>query len=210
MTALDLYCDEKDLYLFGVTRGAIPNPGRLASHVDVTDDLVFLDSHGYSTGDRFTVRAEAGGQIPAPLVEGTEYEAVSVTGGAFSVRPAGGGAVIDLTTPGVSFLVIEALPVEAARDWASRIIDDMLPAHVVPLESPYPRIVVMSAAEIAAAKLMRREGLPALVDEVHARLARWAKHVPVRGRNEPAGAQLAQSVTAPYKDRRGWNTHGRL
>ena len=39
---------------------------------------VTLDEHAFATNDPLTFRAQAGGSLPAPLVEGTTYYAIEV------------------------------------------------------------------------------------------------------------------------------------
>lgn len=209
------YCDPADLYSYGLPRGALPNEGRLAASASAAADTIELDGHGFALNGPVSFRAEAGGSLPEPLDEGTTYYAIPVTPDAFSVAAAEGGAAIDLTTDGERVVVIAPLPIDAAIAWASRIIDDSLPAHLVPLEEPLPEIVRMTCAELAAGKLLtytgrEAESLTAMVDQAQKRLMRWGKGVPIRGTNAPKPANLAASATVPYKDPRGWNRYGGL
>lgn len=208
-----MYCAPADLYSFGLSRGALPNPGRLVSSVDTASDTLVLDVHGFDTNDEVQFRAEAGGSLPAPLVAGTTYFAISISDSTFKVAATSGGAAIDLTTAGESIVVIAPLPVLAAIAWASRIIDDMLPVHLIPLEAPYPEIVTMTCAELAAGKLLSLRGaaskpLADMVDVAHKRLERWSKGAPIRGENAPAPANKAVSASASASDPRGWRTWG--
>jgi hypothetical protein len=178
-------------------------------------NTIALDVHGFDEGDPVSFRAEAGGSLPAPLVEGTTYYAVPAGDNAFSVAATAGGAAIDLTTAGALYIVIAPLPIAPAIAWASRVIDDMLPAHIVPLTEPVPEIVRMTAAELAAGKLASRGGfasksLTEIVDLARKRLERWAQGIPIRGENAPEPAGLAVSATAPYRDVRGWQRFGGL
>lgn len=209
------YCDPADLYAFGLPRGALPNPGRLVASVSVADDAITLDGHGFESGDPVSFRAEAGGSLPAPLVAGTSYYALPITGDTFSVSATVGGSAVNLTTAGANTLAIAPRPIAAAITWSSRLIDDMLPAHVVPLTEPYHPLVRMTCAELSAGKLLGLQGaasksLSEMIDAAHKRLARWAKGIPLRGDNVPTAAQKATSATVPYADRRGWNRHGGL
>jgi hypothetical protein len=96
------------------------------------------------------------------------------------------------------------------------MINDSLPAHVVPIDlSAVPEIVRMTAAELAAGRLLSltggaSENLAAVVDRAHKRLERWGKGVPVRGAVVPPSANLAHAATAPFRDRRGWWRFGGL
>jgi len=181
----------------------------------VDSNAIALDLHGFAADDPITFRAEAGGSLPAPLEAGVTYYAIPVTDGAFSVAAAASGAAIDLTTAGERVLVIGRLPLAAACAWASRLIDDMCPAHLVPFTEPVPEIVRMTAAELAAGKVLAisgnaSESLSAIVDAAAKRLERWAKGVPISGANATAPVQLAASASLPYRDPRGWNRFGGL
>lgn len=208
------YCEARDVYAHGLPRGAVPNPARLAESVSSSADAITLSEHGFSLNDPVSFRAEAGGLLPAPLAEGTTYYAVPLDDSRFSVAATEDGAAIDLTTAGANVLVMAPLPMASAITWASHIIDDMLPAHVVPLDvDAIPEIVRMTCAELAAGKLARYSGaeskpLMEIVDAATKRLERWGKGVPIRGAVEPPHANLAASTTAPYRDRRGWNRNG--
>lgn len=209
------YCAPADLYANGLPRGAVANPGRLAASALAATNAFTLDVHGFDAGDPVALRAEAGGALPAPLAEGVTYYAAPLSESTFALSATPGGAALDLTTDGVRVVVIAPLPVAQAIEWASRIVDDMLPAHVVPLEAPYPEIVVMTTAELAAGKLVARSGgasvsLSSIVDAATARVARWAKGVPVRGDHSPPRAGLAARASIPYSDPTDWNRFGGL
>lgn len=174
-----------------------------------------LDVHGFDLDDPVRFRAEAGGSLPAPLAEGTEYYAIPITESTFAVAVAPAGAAIDLTTAGARIVVIAPLPILAAIAWASRLIDDMLPAHMVPLVEPLHELVRMTCAELAAGKLLGLRGaasksLAEMVDAARKRLERWAKGVPLRGDDAPATANHATVATAAYADPRGWEKFGGL
>jgi hypothetical protein len=208
------YCDPSDLYAHGLPRKSVPNPGYLVESVDATANTFALDVHGFSLDDPVSFRAEAGGSLPAPLASGTTYYAIPTTDNAFSVSATAGGAAVNITSAGSRFLVIAAFPVGAAISWASQVIDDMLPAHVVPLGvDAIPEIVRMTCAELAAGKLAARAGaqsksLTEVVDAAGKRLARWGKGVPIRGAVVPPSASLSASATVPFRDPRGWNRFG--
>lgn len=210
-----VYCAPRDLYDFGLPRGAVANPARLAAFALASTDTITLDLHGFDADDPVTFRAEAGGSLPAPLVAGTTYYAIPLGESAFKLAAAPGGGAIDLSSDGASVLVISPLPIAAAIEWASRIVDDMLPAGVVELAAPYPAIVRMTAAELAAGKLAGRGGFESkalgdIVIEARKRLERWGKGVPIRGENAPAPAGLSVSVSAlgVARDPSGWGRFG--
>lgn len=214
------YCEDADLWDFGVPRGSIPNPARLAADppASASTDAIELDGHGFELDDPVTFRAEAGGSLPSPLVAGTQYYAIPVGESYFKVAASAGGAVIDLTTAGSGVVVIAPLPTEKAREFATALIDDMIPSHAVPLTAPYPPIVVMTCAELAAAKLAARQGaasvsLSGVADAARKRLERWAQGIPIRGTNTSAQtptnlARSATALAAPALDVRGWNRWG--
>jgi hypothetical protein len=207
-----VYCAPSDLYTFGLQRGAVPNPGRVVASADATANTITLDVHGFVLNDPVAFRAEAGGSLPTPLAEGSTYYAIPLTESTFSVAAAEDGAAVDLSSAGSRFVTIVPLPVDASIAWASRVIDDMLPAHLVPLEEPIPEIVRMTAAELAAHKIMAGKGLSKtmgeMVDSARKRLERWGKGVPIRGENAPPPANKSISATVPFLDRRGWGRFG--
>jgi len=206
------YCETADLYSYGLPRGALANPARRVATVLPAADTLTLDQHGFSDGDPVRFRVESGGTMPDPLVEGTEYFAVRVNDNDFSVSATAGGAAINLTTAGGDVLAIAYIPFASAIAWASEMVNDMLPAHVVPLESPYPEIVIMTAAELAVGKLMARQGnapadLAATVAAAQRRLERWNRGVPIRGTNAPPRHNLTVSAGRAYNDSTGWRTN---
>lgn len=230
----DFYCAPADLYGFGLPRGAVPNSGRLLAAVSVSANTLTLDVHGFADDDVFTLRAQAGGVLPAPLVEGTSYYAKVIDDARFQTCATAGGAVIDITAAGDAerVLVIAPLPVLSWIRFASRVIDDCLPAHVVPLvkldatgkapsddgydatTAAYPDIIVITCAEIAAGKGLGFGGsssktLTKAIDDAQKRIARWATGIPVRGgATGQTPANLATSASVPYRDARGWNRFG--
>lgn len=214
------YCVRSDLYAFGLPRGTIPNPGRLVLSVDTTTNAIALGDHEFATDDPLVFRAEMGGSMPAPLVAGTRYYAIALTDGTFQVAAAQGGAAIDLTTAGSEVLVSSPLPVEEWIEWGAEVINQALPAHAVPLTAPYPPIIVMTNAELAAAKGGLFSGgtaksLTDMMAAADARLKTWAEGVPVRGENTAPEERtnLAASLTAPAAPssrQRDWSRYGAL
>lgn len=207
------YCAQADLYQYGLPRGSVPNPGRLVNSASAGTNALSLDVHGFALNDVVSFRAESGGALPAPLVAGTEYYAIPLTEATFAVAATSGGAAIDLTNAGSRIVVVAPLPFASAIAWASSMIENMLPAHVVPLEAPYPDIIVMTCAELAAGRLLALKGVASkslsdIVDAANARLARWAKGIPLRGSSVPTAANLAVGISAGLRDSRGWRTYG--
>jgi len=209
------YCTRADIFAHAIPRGALHNPASLVT-VDTSADWLECDGHGFETDDELTFRADAGGSLPSPIVEGTTYYAIRVDDATFQVAASAGGTAIDLTTAGSNVLVHSEPPFDSAIAWAERVIDDMLPAHVVPLETPYPEIVTITAAELAGGKLLARYGsasrtLTEIVDAAHKRIERWGKGVPIRGTNSPDRAGLAMSAASTTTGRaHDWRTYGGL
>lgn len=207
---MSAYCDTADLYSYGLQRGALPNPGRIVDGVSVSANTVTLNEHGFELNDPVVFRAENNGSLPAPLVEGTTYYAVPVNSSVFSVAETADGSSVDLTTTGSRIVVAAPLPFGSSIAWASALVEDMLPAHIVPLSEPYPPLVRMTVAELAAGKLMTRQGaasvsLSEMVEAAQKRLERWAKGIPLRGENVPLRANLSVKAAAAYRDTRGWH-----
>lgn len=210
------YCTAADLHPHGVPRGALSNPGRLAASVSTAQATIELDEHGLALNDLVLFRAEAGGSLPSPLTAGVEYYAIPVGDSHFSVAVVAGGPAIALTTTGSRLIVIPKITKAAAIQWASAVIDDMLPAHVVPIVAPVPDVVRMTCAELAAFKLLSLSGgasrtLTQIYDFAKKRLDRWASGVAIRGTNQPKPSGLAVSASSTYSartDPRGWRRFG--
>jgi hypothetical protein len=206
-------CTPADVHSFGIARGSIPNPAKPVA-VDAVADTLTLELHGLSAGDPVKFRAEAG-DIPRPLVAGLKYYALPVDESVFQISGTANGSAIDLETPGSRVLVIFQSPIAAAISFVSRLIEDSLPAHVVPLTNPVPDIVRMTAAELAGARVRAMTGVQSeafgpLLDEAMKRLDKWARGVPVRDANATEAANLAAaaSVAVPLNDSRGWGRYG--
>lgn len=210
-----LYCDPSDVYQYGVPAGSIPNPSRLVDEVDVTDNTITLGDHGLEDDQEVVLRAESGGTMPAPLDDDTTYFAIVVNEHRFSLAASAGGSVIDLTTAGSRLVLIPKLPMAAAIRWASRVLDEEIPAHAMPLSegATIPEVLRITAAELAGWKLTKHAGgdsrtVGQVLDEAQKRIARWAKGIPMRDPNAPSRTNLAASASAPYRDRRGWSQYG--
>lgn len=210
-----MYCTQADLYSKGsLPRGALRNPGRLLSGVDTSADTLELGEHGLADGVAVELRAEGDGSLPNPLTAGTTYYVVNAEDNRFQVSATQGGAAVDLTTTGDRTIVIGKLPKDEAIAEASALIDDMLPAHVVPLTAPYPEIVRVTCAQLAVAILLTATGgsseaLGKTLDYAQKRLERWSKGVPIRGTNHPTSANLsAGSSSLVSTSANPWRTYG--
>ncbi len=206
------YCNPSDLYSWGVPRGATPNPGRVL--FSVLDDVCTLDVHGFVTGDEILFRPSGDGELPAELTPGVTFFVQLETEHTFKVRATAEGASISITDAEDPVLVIAPLPIAAAIEWADAIIDDALTAHAVPLD-PVPPIVRMTAAELAAAKLLGTSGgssksLAETVDGALKRLERWRIGKPVEGADADTRENTASAAASTRTDCRGWRTFGGL
>ena len=205
-------CTRADVFAFGLPRDVFPFPARLIASVAPLANTLELDGHGLELNDPVQFRAESGGSLPAPITEGTTYYAIPIDDYRFAVSASPSGSALDVTTAGSRVLLLIQLPVEAAITWASRIVEDSLPAHVLPLTEPPAEQIRLAVAELAACRLAARLGsatksVADTLASIERRLARWASGVPVRGTNAPASAVLAVLGSAPT-DVRGWRRYG--
>lgn len=208
------YCTKSDTYSFGLPRGSFPNPARLVKAARAVDDTFLLDEHGFDLNAPVVFRADLGANaaLPDPLVSGVTYYAIPVSDSAFQVAATADGAAIDLTSDGVRVLVVPKLDVEGTIEMMSAVVDDMLPGHVVPLTAPYPPVVVLTTAELTAAKLLGYTGAGSrsfgeVLQEARRRLDKWGRGIPVRGENRQKSAALSVSVSRA-SDSRGWGRYG--
>lgn len=207
------YATRRDLYRYGLPRGGLSMPGRLVDQASAGSDLITLDGHGFETDDEVLVRAIDGGSIAVPLAEGVTYYAILVTDSTFKLSATPSGAPIDLTSAGENMLVATPLPVHAVLEFYSRFVDAFLPAHAVPMPSPYDVTVVAIVAELAAKKLLMLSGqtsvaLDAAEVAAKAQLERWAKGIALRS---AAPATVATNVAivdtlGSALDPRGWGS----
>lgn len=206
------YATRKDVYRYGLARGALGNPGRLVAGSTASTDLLELQEHGFETDDTVTVRALEGGTLSAPLVAGTTYYVIRVSGSTFKLSATAAGSAINLSTDGVSMMVSTDLPFDDVLEFYSRFVDGFLPAHLVPLKSPYPVTVVALVAELSARKLQQLSGVESASVEktelaAKAQLERWAKGLPLRDTRATASANLAVTSTlGSTSDPRGWGS----
>jgi hypothetical protein len=192
----------------------LSNPGRLCASVEDTSDLFELEGHGFETNDVLLFRAEDGGSMPTPLVAGVPYYAIRISESTFKVSLTAGGEPVNLTVDGASVVVSIALPVDEILEYYSRFVDDVIPAHLVPLTAPYPTTVVVAVATLAAKRLLyiaqqSSESMDALELGERAKLERWAAHVPIRDPRVTSSANLSVSEGSTA-DPRKWGIGGIL
>lgn len=207
------YCTTADVTAF-LPSGGLPNPARVA-YGSASGNYIESAAHGLAADAEVTFRAETGGELPSGLTAGVTYYAQVSSVDRFQVAATAGGAAINLTSDGDNFVVSAELPWAQWIDWADRQVDSFLPPHVVPIVEPYPQIVVTASAELAAwFGLSRTAGsgidLGAKLDQIGARLTRWAKTIPLRGsaRSNTSPVNLAITASAGAVDPRGWATNG--
>jgi len=198
------YAARSDVYKYGLPRGALGNPGRLAASSLAATSTIELIEHGFAAGDPITFRATDGGTLSAPLVAGTIYYALPATDSTFQVSATPLGSPITLTTDGANVVVTADLPFDDVLEFYSRFVDGFLPAHVVPLPTPYPITVVAIVAELTAKKIQILSGMRSgSMDEAEiaagAQLKRWAAGLPVRDA-APATVPANLAVTHARRD----------
>ena len=206
------YCTPTDVYAH-VPPGTFANPGRVIASVSTSTEVIDLDGHGLTTDEPVTFRADDG-KMPAPLVRGTTYYARTLGDSQFSVAAAPGGSAINLTSSGSNVVMIRQLPIAEWIVWASAMVENFLPAHMVPLDAPYPAIVVTVTASLAAARGLQYSGgsqidITQKLADAQQMLARWSKGIPLRGAGAPrASANAAITSSAGGADPRGWLPRG--
>lgn len=205
------YATRRDLYRYGLPRGTLSSEGREVASALASTDVLTLTDHGFETNDEVLVRAIDGGVLAAPLVAGTTYYAIRLTASTFSLAATSGGSAINLTTNGTTMLVSIELPFTEVLEFYSRFVDAFMPAHLVPLSSPYPVTVVAIVAELSAKKLQLLAGVSSVaMAEIElgakAQLERFAKGLPLRDATATGTANKAiTSSSASVADPRGWH-----
>jgi hypothetical protein len=193
------YATEADVYTYALPRGALGNPGRLVASMLASNSTVELIESGFSAGSPISFRAADGGTLSAPLVAGTVYYALPITDSTFQVSATPNGSPITLTTDGVSVVVMQDLPWAGVGEFYSRFVDGFIPAHMVPLPTPYPVTIVGIVAQLMAKRMQILSGMTSeSMDEVEKsakyQLERWAAGLPVRDAPQNIAANL--SVTS--------------
>jgi hypothetical protein len=208
------YAQQSDVYLYGLPRGALGNPGRIVDSALAADSVVTLSDHGFATGDVVYFRAPAGGTLAAPLVTATAYYAIYLTDSQFQVSTTPNGSALTLTSDAVSMIAWTDLPFDQVLEFYSRFVDGFLPAEAVPLATPYPITVVAIVATLSAKRLqllsgMRSESMDDEEKGAALQLERWARGLPVRDKaatQQQTNTAIVQSVHA---DRIGIPLYGR-
>lgn len=198
------YIEDAELYdLGGIPPGSLANPARVVADINVEQNLFTVDGHGLSLDRAVQFRADDAGSLPAELATGVTYYAIPVSDSTFRVAAAPAGAAINITTVGDRVLLVVPLPVGDWIEWASAIVDDVLPAHAVPLTGPIAVTIKTVVATLAAHRGMAATGKSTtgqekLIEWAQETVKRWQKGVPVRGADAPTSAtNLAVKGSAP-------------
>lgn len=212
------YATRQDLYRYAPVRGSLTSSSRLVSTSTASTDIIELEGHGLETGDECQLRAIDGGTLSAPLVAGTTYYAIKVDDARFKVATSSANATVgtsvDLTTAGVSMSLVVELPVDEILEFYSRFVDGLLPAHAVPLASPYPVTIVALVAELSAKRLQliagtSSESMKDIEIAAQAQLQRYAQGIPLRDSRVTTSTNKAIHDTAGNSttgDARGWGS----
>ena len=213
---LNVYAKRSDVYKYGLPRGTLGMPARIAASALASTDTIELDGHGFETDDPVLVTIAEGGTMPAPLVAGTTYYVIRLSDSTFQLATAPAGSAINLTTDGVDVKIAAPLPFDEVLEFYSRWADGFLPAHLVPLlpdaDTNYPPIVRGVVAELASKKLQllaghSSEAVGQYEIAAKAQLERWSKGVPLRDSAEGAANQsIASSLVITGTDSRGWGS----
>lgn len=207
VVATDLYCENEDLFDYGLPRGLVGMQGRILEAVTASTDLFELDEHGFRSSDRVFVRATEGGMLAGGLAADTAYYVLPISSATFKLSLTEGGSPVNVSSDGTSMVASIRLPFEKTIEFFSRWVDCIIP-HAVPLTAPYPVIVSGTVAELSAQKLLhlagqRSESVDGLVAACEKRLKLWGTSVPVRDANVTSSSNRAV-VSTGRSDPRGW------
>ncbi|HXG69993.1 MAG TPA: hypothetical protein VNJ04_05190 [Gemmatimonadaceae bacterium] len=192
--------------------GSITSSAGIAASSLQGSDAITYDGHGLETGDPVTVRALEGGSLSAPLVEGTIYYAIRLSGARFKLSAALGGLPLDLTTDAVSMFVVREPSFDQQIEFYSRWADAFLPAHLVPLTEPIHPFVRGIVADLAAKRMLNIAGQEsAILTETElaskAQLERFVKGLSLRGAPATASSNMAVTTSlSATTDSRGWGS----
>jgi hypothetical protein len=184
--------------------------------VSTSTGVCVLDGHGFGDSTErtpVTFSFQADGALPTGITAGTVYYAESYTDSAFRLyAAASGGSAIVPSTTGSLVVVVAVLDLSDIREGVSRLIDDYLPAHAVPLSAPIPAVIRKIAAELCIARVYRGTGQSsesARQTEIDAmaQLTRYRSGLTVRDAGATASTNL--SVARPVTTlQSGWGPTG--
>ncbi len=208
------YATRSDLYLYGLPRGLLANPGRLCASASSGSEIFTLDQHGFEDDDQLLFRAEEGGSLPGGVSAGTTYYCIRLTDSTFKVSASSGGSAVNLSSDGTSVVVSTSLEplIDAELERVSRLVDTYIPGHLVPFTAPYPKEVVAVVAKLAAASILAITGqasalITAEAEQTRKELSRLMTGLSLRDPNATAAAHfaVARNVTS---NGRGWDVTG--
>jgi len=209
------YCAQSDVYRF-VPPGMLSVPARMIATGDAAANTLTLQGHGMVDDSPFTLRIEAGGSMPSPLVAGTTYYAIVVDADTFQVAASAGGSAINLTTIGLYVLFVQQIPWAGLITECSAVVDQTVIGHVVPLvndDGTIPEPIRSYTAVLLAMRAMAfcgrdAQSLQTQLEFWSKRADKWAVGVPLRGTKVPTSANLAITKTSSQVDPRGWEARG--
>ncbi len=206
------YCTQQDVYRF-IPPGSLPNPGREITDLASASAILTLDGHGFTSGQSLNFRTDVG-TLPAPISAGVTYYAIPLTASTFSVSSTVGGPAITLSSDGSNVVVVGEFP---WADWiaeCSAMVDQTLPAHVVPITGTIPEPIRTYTAALLAMRVLSHVGaqsaaIQSSIQFYEKQAQKWAKHAPLRGANAPRVVNVA-AINPTSSDSRGWSTDGRI
>jgi hypothetical protein len=209
------YCTESDVYRF-VPPGLLAQPGRPVASVIAASGTFILDQHGLALNAAVAFRADPSGSLPTGLTAEVTYYAIPVTSNSFRVATAPGGAAVTFSTTGEDVIAITSLPWAEWIAECSAMLDQTLPAHVVPALNPdgsVPEPVKVYTACLLAIRALAHTGretaaVQAQLEYWQRQADRWARGVPLRGAVVPASSNCAITRSGARVDPRGWDAPG--
>jgi hypothetical protein len=150
-----------EFYSLGVRAEALVSRARPVESVLVDGSALVIPRHGAALGTPGRLRAiGADSALPEPLVDGTTYYAIPVSGDALQVSATDGGAAVTLLDQGSGRLEwvedIEPKIEEALEHWTG-VWDEAKRSHGGPWTT-YPRVAKQVIAILAADQLLRTHG----------------------------------------------------
>ncbi len=188
--------------------------GGIGASVDATTNIFEYDGHGLETDDAVIVRVIEGGNLAAPLVDGTTYYAIRLSNSTFNLSATPAGAAIDITTSSTDMVISREPSFDEMIEFYSRWADTFLPAHLVPLTGTIPAIIKGIVADLAAKRILNIAGQDSAVLNAaelasKAMLERFSKGLPTRDVNVSSSANKAvTSALGTTSDPRGWAPNG--
>jgi hypothetical protein len=170
-----------EFYSLGVRAEALVSRARPVESVLVASSALVIARHGAALGTPGRLRAVgADSALPEPLVDGTTYYAIPVSGDTMQVAASDGGAAVTLTDAGdgrVEWVEDIEARIESALDHWTGVWDEAVRPHGGPWAT-YPRAAKQVIAILAADQLLRTHGLTppdARPSELDQDQVKWAR-----------------------------------